>query len=153
MSNPKLEQAINLLIDVNREQPDLGNMQEVFARIERCWSYETSYYDGLKNRLMYLELTKLDPAYYQCATTTALLHELYGGRVRQGEADGRRHYWLKLNGVDVDITRRQFESGTVITKIKEISANELITDSWMEERYSNLRNRYFELDKLDAIDK
>ena len=141
MNREKLEQAIGLLIDVNREDQTYDNMQETFAMIEDCWCEETSYWDNKTSRPDEIYNWFLN-GYYQCATTTALLNELYGGEVMMGEADGRKHYWNRINGVDVDITRRQFDAGTVITNIQVINKNLLVTDEWMAQRYQALRGRY-----------
>ena len=124
-------------------------MQDTFAKIEACWSYETSYYpEPIIDRWdLFMN------GYYQCATTTALLHDIYGGEIMQGEADGRRHYWNRINGIDVDITRRQFDAGTVITDIKCVSKSALITNEWMAERYNNLRDRYYFEEKKAEIYK
>ena len=152
----QLEQAIKILIDVNRQtnrNTRYGQMQDTFAKIEACWDESTSYWDENADCFHDNKGKTVNEGYFQCATTTALLHDIYGGEIMQGEADGRRHYWNRINGIDVDITRRQFEAGTVITDIKCVSKSALITNEWMAERYNNLRDRYYFEEKKAEIYK
>ena len=50
----------------------------------------------------------------QCAVTALVVHDLLGGELLEAEvhyADGSRqgfHYWNRLAGVDIDLTRAQF---------------------------------------------
>jgi hypothetical protein len=61
-----------------------------------------------------------EPSRGQCAVTALVVHDLLGGRLLGAEvhhADGSPqgfHYWNRLSGVDVDLTRRQFKSGEVV---------------------------------------
>ena len=61
-----------------------------------------------------------EPSRGQCAVTALVVHDLLGGQLLEAEvlhADGSPqgfHYWNRLAGVDVDLTRRQFMSGEVV---------------------------------------
>jgi hypothetical protein len=61
-----------------------------------------------------------EPSRGQCAVTALVVHDLLGGQLLEAEvhhADGSPqgfHYWNRLAGVDVDLTRRQFTSGEVV---------------------------------------
>ncbi len=61
-----------------------------------------------------------EPSRGQCAVTALVVHDLLGGQLLEAEvqhADGSPqgfHYWNRLVGVDVDLTRRQFTSGEVV---------------------------------------
>ena len=52
--------------------------------------------------------------------TALVVHDLLGGQLLEAEvcrADGAPqgfHYWNRLAGVDIDLTRRQFTSGEVV---------------------------------------
>ncbi len=61
--------------------------------------------------------TPENPAWGQCAVTAVVVRDMLGGEVVWGEAalpDGRRisHYWNRIAGRDIDLTREQFPAGT-----------------------------------------
>jgi hypothetical protein len=64
--------------------------------------------------------TATEPSRGQCAVTALVVHDLLGGELLEAEvdhADGSHqgfHYWNRFAGVDVDLTRRQFDQGEVV---------------------------------------
>jgi len=60
------------------------------------------------------------PARGQCGVTALVVQELLGGQLLLAEvrhADGSRqgvHYWNRLEGVEIDLTREQFVAGEVV---------------------------------------
>ncbi len=78
--------------------------------IRACWSIETcDPTDATK-------WTPANPSLGQCAVTALVVHDLVGGELLEAEvhyADGSRqgfHYWNRLAGVDIDLSRAQFAS-------------------------------------------
>jgi len=60
-----------------------------------------------------------NPAWGQCAVTELVVRDVVGGDLVWAEAqlpDGRRisHYWNRVQGQDIDLTREQFPTGTVV---------------------------------------
>lgn len=61
--------------------------------------------------------TPENPSLGQCAVTALVVHDLVGGRLLEAEvlnADGSPqgfHYWNRLAGLDIDLTRAQFTGG------------------------------------------
>jgi hypothetical protein len=61
-----------------------------------------------------------NPSRGQCAVTALVVHDLIGGQLLEAEVcnpDGSRqgfHYWNRLAGVDVDLTREQFTSDEIV---------------------------------------
>src|SRR5690242_14988757 len=50
-----------------------------------------------------------NPAWGQCAVTSLLVQDLFGGQLLRAEVDGISHYWLRLeDGSEIDLTREQF---------------------------------------------
>jgi hypothetical protein len=77
--------------------------------IRNAWSKDTS--DDPE------EWNESNPARGQCGVTAMVIHELFGGVLlisnvsRQGTAT-ETHYWNRLpSGVEVDLTREQFQRG------------------------------------------
>lgn len=89
-------------------------LTEVEAAISGSWSLETC--DPTDAPLW----TTDEPSRGQCAVTALVVHDLLGGQLLEAEvlhADGSPqgfHYWNRLAGVDVDLTRRQFVRGEVV---------------------------------------
>lgn len=104
-------------------------------RVETAWSIDTTYcvetYAGS------------DPAHGQCAVTSVLLQDVFGGELMRGRAVGPGfdvwHYWNRLQGLDIDLTWRQFAVGTVILHPEVTARSVLLANRWMTERYENLR--------------
>ncbi|MEU5839107.1 hypothetical protein ABZ820_36340 [Streptomyces diacarni] len=62
-----------------------------------------------------------NPAWGHCDITALLVHDVFGGElvvgeVRQGSDPRGYHWWNQLpSGVELDLTREQFQQGEVIT--------------------------------------
>ena len=51
-----------------------------------------------------------DPSYGQCAITATLVHDMFGGTIHKIKVNGGgTHYFNKINGQYVDLTREQFD--------------------------------------------
>lgn len=44
----------------------------------------------------------------QCAVTALVVQDLLGGSLLRGTVGGESHYWNRVDGADVDLTREQF---------------------------------------------
>src|SRR3954447_26928695 len=108
---------------------------EIESAIEASWSIETTYcVENYINR---------DPAWGNCAVTALLVQDLLGGELMQGCAiepgqAGTAHYWNRVDGLDMDLTWRQFVQGTILTDTALADYNALVENEWMRERYENL---------------
>ena len=71
----------------------------VVAAVRGCWSAETAAPGQWDPSL---------PAAGQCAVTALVLQDLFGGTLIRTTVGGRSHYWNRIGGVDVDLTREQF---------------------------------------------
>jgi len=105
--------------------------------LERAWTATTTYCpEGWYDQ---------DPAWGQCAVTSVLIAETFGGELLQGRAlppSGIRtsHYWNRIDGVPVDLTWRQFPVGTTLSEERAATRATLIANRWMEARYEELRS-------------
>ena len=88
-----------------------GNIpQHVIEAIEQAWSQETA---GI--------FYKDNPSKGQCAVTSMLIQDLYGGKLVRGTLGKSSHYWNELpDGTTVDLTRQQFGD----------KADELVVDGY-----------------------
>lgn len=83
-----------------------------------------------------------NPALGQCAVTSLVIQDLYGGELLRGRVGDTSHYWNLLpNGQEVDLTRDQFDSfeleATPITRDRSYVLQFPDTDT----RYQTLRQR------------
>jgi hypothetical protein len=89
-------------------------LEALHAAIRASWSLETC------DPTDAAEWTPANPSRGQCAVTALVVHDLFGGQLLEAEVhfdDGSRqgfHYWNRVAGVDVDLTREQFTSHEVV---------------------------------------
>ena len=96
------------------ETGDELTLEALQAAIRASWSLETC------DPTDAAEWTPANPSRGQCAVTALVVHDLMGGELLEAEVhyhDGERqgfHYWNRLAGVDLDLTREQFTSQEVV---------------------------------------
>lgn len=79
----------------------LGDLYQV---LRKCWSKETAYPS------CQADWVSDDPTYGQCAVTAMLVCDLFGGTIHKIRVDGGgTHYFNKINGHYIDLTREQFD--------------------------------------------
>lgn len=80
-----------------------SNEKEKFYEIlRRSWSRETCFY-----KLQEL-WNENNPSYGQCAITTLILNDLFGGKIMRCMVGDTSHYYNLINGRIVDFTIDQF---------------------------------------------
>jgi hypothetical protein len=87
-----------------------------------------------------------NPSLGHCAVTALVVHDFFGGELLEAEVlfqNGSRqgfHYWNRLAGVEVDLTREQFKSQEVVQEPQVI--DRLPGLPWQaEEQYRVFRRR------------
>ena len=108
--------------------------------IERAWSIDTTWtpetYQGK------------DPAWGQCGVTSLYLLQYLEehnpalvSSTAKMPSSATRHFWLLLHGVPVDFTARQFPIGTELLDHVIVTAEEIVENSWFQERYHHFSNQ------------
>jgi len=81
-----------------------------FSQLEKTlhqsWSRETSYCPD--------QWTSQNPALGQCAVTALIVQDSLGGEIVWARVDGISHYFNRINGETIDLTRSQFSESTHI---------------------------------------
>ena len=119
--------------------------------VERAWTATTTYCPE--------DWHDHDPAWGQCAVTSVLVAERFGGDLFQGTAElpsgvTTSHYWNSVGGVHLDLTWRQFPVGTFLRNVETATRATLIANRWMEARYTELEsNVEFQLAAIEALDR
>ena len=79
--------------------PDLTALR---SELQRHWCAETSFWpDGW---------TPDRPSFGQCAVTAMIVHDRFGGEMFRTVNEGVIHYWNRVDDIDIDLTRDQFDT-------------------------------------------
>ncbi len=105
--------------------------QEAIDAIRESWSAQTT---GVPD-----EWTPQNPARGQCDVSAFIFWELFGGNLVLAEVyvDGQQtehHYWNRIDGEDIDLTREQFVDG------EEIREKALMSNDFMHNRIPTMRS-------------
>jgi hypothetical protein len=89
------------------------------SALEDLWSAETSVNGTLDAKRC---------SRGQCVPTALLVNELYGGDILRTVVRGESHYFNRIKGVEIDLTRDQFpmwiDGGSTVRSREEILENE-----------------------------
>lgn len=104
--------------------------------IKRSWGIDTAYKDDI------LKWSTKNPSTGQCAVTALIIHDYLGGQIYSGVSqDGVVHYWNKVYGLKIDLTRSQFKETKIFSNIIKWKAEDLLQTGNVRERYEILRSR------------
>jgi hypothetical protein len=111
----------------------MSNLIELRIALESLWCAETAV-DGT--------FTAQRGSRGQCVPTALLVNELYGGDILRTVVLGESHYFNRVNGTEIDLTRDQFpvwigEMPTV--RLRE----EILENESSRRRCELLHERYF----------
>lgn len=107
------------------------------SAITEAWSAETSSDPNWSEE---------NPALGNCAVTSLLIQDLYGGELLRGRVEGTSHYWNLLPGsIEVDLTRDQFGSFTLESSPMERERAYVLSFEGTAARYELLKTRVREL--------
>jgi hypothetical protein len=121
--------------------PDL-TLRAIESAIRESWGLDTSDPTDAPT------WSPANPARGQCAVTSLVIHDLVGGTLLEAEVhlpDGTQqgfHYWNRLAGVDIDLTKEQFAPEEVIGAPQLI--NRVPEFPWLaQEQYLIFRDRVY----------
>lgn len=85
----------------------INTLNELFEVLLKAWVRETAYPSAQKDPEYNKEN---DPTYGQCAITATLVYDMFGGTIHKIKVDGGgTHYFNKIDGYYIDLTRDQFD--------------------------------------------
>lgn len=104
--------------------------------IKKSWGIDTAYKDDVP------KWSNDNPAAGQCAVTALIIHSYFGGQIYSGVSQDKVvHYWNKIHGFKIDLTRKQFKETKTFSDITEWNAEKLMETGNVKDRYEILRSR------------
>lgn len=89
----------------NDKDNKINTIDELFELLLEVWCRETAYPSCQKDYI-YEE----DPTYGQCAITSTLVYDMFGGSIHRIRVEGGgTHYFNKIDGHYIDLTSDQFD--------------------------------------------
>jgi len=122
-------------------------ISELEKILEKAWSKETSI-DPEK-------WTKENPSWGQCVPTSLVAQDYLGGEIvwalaKLPDGSDMSYYFNKINGKEIDLTRKQFPAGTQIAEGIERKKNYPSTRDYLMSN-EEVVNRYLRLNQnIDA---
>ena len=104
--------------------------EQVYQAIRDSWSAETSGNPA--------EWTRDNPSWQQCDASAFVAWEYLGGDLVLGKVfldgeESEHHYWNRIDGTDVDLTRAQFVDG------QEVEEVDVLTSSFLEQNAGTMK--------------
>lgn len=100
--------------------------------IKGLWSKDTCYEPQQD------DWSSDNPSLGQCYVTTLIINDYFGGElVKVKSSSGASHYWNRINGKDVDLTREQFPENELFTDLQVIQRENIVEN----ERYEILKEK------------
>lgn len=106
--------------------------EDIERAVRRAWAADTSSAAAW---------SKDNPEKGQCAVTALLVQYGYGGVLKRAVVNGESHYWNEIDGVTVDLTRRQFEEPLVVEETVERERDYVLSFPETAKRYALLLGR------------
>lgn len=92
---------------VNKLFNEISTLNDLFGVLLKAWTKESAY-PSAQNDPEYNKSN--DPTYGQCAITATLVYDLFGGTIHKIKVSGGgTHYFNKINGHYIDLTKDQFD--------------------------------------------
>lgn len=92
---------------VNKLFKEISTLNDLFGVLLKAWTKESAY-PSAQNDPEYNKSN--DPTYGQCAITATLVYDLFGGTIHKIKVSGGgTHYFNKINGHYIDLTKDQFD--------------------------------------------
>lgn len=140
------EEFGNDIVVINNKYHNIKCLNDLFFYLLKCWNKDTTY------PIFQTNYSKQNnPTQGQCAITAMIVFDLFGGTIHKIRIDGDiSHYFNKINGYYIDLTRDQFEIDNIGISYEK---NQLVERNTCNENENTL-SRYIKLtEKLIELNK
>jgi len=111
-----------------------SKISEIAEVLKTCWIKETSNQPE--------KWTATNPTLGQCAITSVIVNELFGGIIIRGEMkSGQTHYWNLIGNDVIDLTRDQFKYDLSFENIRQVTAEKILNNENTAKRYEILSKK------------
>lgn len=95
---------------VNNIYSSIETLDDLFEKLLLCYSKDTAYPSAQSDYV-----NDSDPTYGQCAITAMVVNDIFGGTIHRIKINGGgTHYFNKIDGHYIDLTRDQFDLYNII---------------------------------------
>ena len=112
---------------------DLVKWRELELALSHLYSADTCC-PGLRDRW-----SADNPTLGHCIVVALIVQDHFGGEIVYDKKN--RHYWNRINGMDVDFTRDQFRNNEVIQETRICQRSDLLKKSKVLKRYQLLKEK------------
>ena len=112
---------------------DLAVLEDLRRQLRKAWCAQSAADPALWS------VTR--PSTGQCAVSALIVQERFGGRILRVLVPGGSHYYNDVGGVDVDLTRDQFDEYLPTAAPEERTRGHLLANASTAARYRLLRDR------------
>lgn len=128
----------------NSVYEEIKTLNDLFRILLKCWEKETAYpasqADYIKDN---------DPTYGQCAITAIIVNDIFGGTIHKIKIDGGgTHYFNKIDGHYIDLTRDQFDLYNINVNYEqneEVTKEQCLNNEDTLKRYNVLKEHIVKL--------
>jgi hypothetical protein len=96
------EEPLMLKPIIPPDHPRGPELAALHIELQRHWCADTSFWPN--------GWTTDRPSFGQCAVTAMIVHDRFGGEMLRTVNQGVIHYWNRVDDVDIDLTRDQFDT-------------------------------------------
>ena len=83
------------------DHPRASELVALRTELQRHWCAETSFWPD--------EWTPDRPSFGQCVVSALIVHDRFGGEMLRAVNQGVIHHWNRVDNIEVDVTRDQFD--------------------------------------------
>lgn len=127
---------------ISNEYMMINSIDELFEQLLSVWCKDTAYPICQKDYIQ-----DNDPTYGQCAITAMLVYDIFGGEIYKIRVEGgSTHYFNKINGNYIDLTRDQFDLYDIFISYEP---NELVSRDYCGKNKDTLKRFNLLVDLLE----
>lgn len=124
-----------------KKNSKINSLDELFTILLETWCKESAYPSCQKDYIY-----DNDPTYGQCAITATLVYDMFGGTIHKIRVDGgETHYFNKINGHYIDLTRDQFDLYNISI---EYEPNEIVLREYCRKNANTMKRYNLLIDRI-----
>ncbi len=141
------EEFGDIINSTNSPYEKIRTLNDLFGILLKSWDKETAY---PTSKIDYIKDN--DPTYGQCSITAIIVNDMFGGTIHKIKIEGGgTHYFNKIDGHYIDLTKDQFDLYNIDIKYEpneEVTKENCINDESTLNRYNLLKQNIKKLENI-----